>query len=220
VLVGLLAGVLAIALVTGVVLGVSHRSADATVAGAAGQGAVPSGTDGQGADAQSSGSPTPQAGETTADASADASAAASAAAQAAEEQARAQLGSLRSASLAQLTLDDRWVAQVASKSVGITDPLQTAANGSHVFYAADILAEVRQAQVTAGSAGNVLVLWSTDFGKRSAGPDGQPYWVTVVDGGFAGSTAVKDWCARTYSQLDAAELADTCVPRTLGSPHD
>jgi hypothetical protein len=37
------------------------------------------------------------------------------------------------ASLSRLVLDGRWVAQVASKSIGIVDPLQIAANGTHTF---------------------------------------------------------------------------------------
>jgi hypothetical protein len=136
-----------------------------------------------------------------------------------EEQALEQLESLRSASLVTLRLDDRWVAQVASKSVGITDPLQVAANGSHTFLAADILAEVEQAQARAGGQ-RMLVVQSTDFGKRSYGPNGQPYWVTLVDGGFSSSDDVRSWCARTYYELDATALANACAPRTLGAPHD
>ena len=136
-----------------------------------------------------------------------------------EDAALDQLDSLRAASVGALRLDDRWVAQVASKSVGITDPLQVAANGTHTFYAADILAEVEQARSRAGGQ-RLLVVQSTDFGKRSYGPNGLPYWVTLVDGGFSSSNDVKAWCARTFYELDATELANACAPRTLGAPHD
>ena len=136
-----------------------------------------------------------------------------------EDEALEQLDSLRAASVGTLRLDDRWVAQVASKSVGITDPLQVAANGRHTLHPADIPAGIQQAQSRAGGQ-RLLVVQSTDFGKRSYGPNGQPYWVTLVDGGFSSSDDVESWCARTYYELDATELANACAPRTLGPPHD
>jgi hypothetical protein len=136
-----------------------------------------------------------------------------------EEQALAELQTLRAGSLPRLVTDDRWVAQVASKSVGITDPLQTAANGTHTFYAVDILAESR-ATTQSVPASSVLVLQSTDFGKRSYASDGQPYWITVVDAGFGSSDQVKAWCASTYPTLNAQQLADACAARTLSPPHD
>jgi hypothetical protein len=136
-----------------------------------------------------------------------------------EQQALVQLEALRANSLPRLVLDGRWVAQVASKSVGITDPLQTAANGTHTFYAVDILAESRAA-VSSVAASSVLVLRSTDFGKRSYAADGQGYWVTVVDVGFSSSDQVKTWCASTYPTLTPEQLANACAPRTLAPPHD
>jgi hypothetical protein len=137
-----------------------------------------------------------------------------------EAQALAQLNALRVASLPRLPHDGRWVAQVASKSVGITDPLQTAANGTHTFYALDILAESLQARSTVADPSEVYVLWGTDFGKRSTAADGSPYWVTLVDAGFASSADVQAWCSATYPSLSPEQLADTCVPRTLTPPHD
>jgi hypothetical protein len=136
-----------------------------------------------------------------------------------EEEALQELDALREQSLQGLWLDQRWVAQVASKSVGITDPLQTAQNGTNTFYAVDILAESNAARATVSNPSAVLVLHSTDFGKRSTAPDGQPYWVTLYDGGFGSSDAVKAWCASTYASLDPAALANACAPRTLSPPH-
>jgi hypothetical protein len=136
-----------------------------------------------------------------------------------EQQALVELETLRAESLPRLVLDDRWVAQVASKSVGITDPLQTAANGTHTFYAVDILAESRAATASV-SASSVLVLRSTDFGKRSFAADGQAYWITLVDVGFTSSDQVKAWCAGTYPTLTAEQLANACAARTLTPPHD
>jgi len=136
-----------------------------------------------------------------------------------EQQALTELQTLRSASLPRLVTDDRWVAQVASKSVGITDPLQTAANGTHTFYAVDILAD-SEAQTASVPASSVLVLQSTDFGKRSYSSDGQAYWITVVDEGFGSSEQVKAWCASTYPSLTPEQLANACAARTLSPPHD
>ncbi|MGR7024925.1 hypothetical protein [Geodermatophilus sp. URMC 62] len=136
-----------------------------------------------------------------------------------EEQALADLQALRHESLARVDLDGRWVAQVASKDVGITDPLQTAANGTNQFFAVDILAESRAALSTVEDPADLYVLWSTDFGTTSTAPDGDPYWVTLVDGGFAGEADVDAWCAGAYPQLSAEQLANTCVARPLTPPH-
>jgi hypothetical protein len=98
--------------------------------------------------------------------------------------------------------------------------LQTAANGTHQFFATDILAESLAARSTVASSSQIYVLWATDFGKRSTAPDGSPYWVTVVDGGFSSADAASAWCAATYSTLSPAQLADTCAARQLSTPHD
>jgi hypothetical protein len=43
----------------------------------------------------------------------------------------------------------------------------------------------------------VLVLRSTDFGERWHSSDGQAYWITVVDVGFASSGRFDAWRAST-----------------------
>ena len=131
-----------------------------------------------------------------------------------EEAALDSLVSLRNRSLQGLALDGRWVPQVASKSVGITDPMQIAQNGTNTFYAADILAESLAAQMVA-PASTVLVLQSTDFGKFSTAADGQPYWVTLVDLGFGSSDAVDGWCATAFANLAPDARENACAPRTL-----
>lgn len=136
-----------------------------------------------------------------------------------EQQALDELGALRAQSLAGLDLDGRWVAQVASKSVGITDPMQTAENGTHTFYAVDILAESQAAREVVADPSQLLVLQSIDFGKISTTSAGLPYWVTLVDAGFGSSDDVQAWCSRTYSDLSPAELANACAARTLTPPH-
>jgi hypothetical protein len=136
-----------------------------------------------------------------------------------EERALLELGTWRAESRSRVVLDGRWVAQVASKSVGITDPLQWADNGTHTFYAVDILAESRRIQDVVSDPSSVLMLQSTDFGKRSTSPDGRLFWVTVVDGGFSSGDEVKLWCARTFPTLSAEQLANACAARTLAPPH-
>ena len=135
-----------------------------------------------------------------------------------EDAALEELDGLRAQSLAAAIFDGRWVAMVASKSVGITDPLQTAQNGTHTFYAVDILAESLAVQSVVPDPSMVLVLQSPDFGRALTAPDGQPYWVTLVDGGFGSSADVEAWCAQTYPDLDPAALANACAPRTLTPP--
>jgi hypothetical protein len=138
----------------------------------------------------------------------------------AEQQALGDLQAIRDESVARVPLDGRWVAQVASKSVGITDPLQTAANGTHTFYATDILAEVQNLQATVGSSANLYLVWGTDFGKRSTAADGSPYWTTLADAGLASQDDVTAWCAATFPSLSADQLADQCAARQLNPPHD
>ena len=209
-----LLGALAVVLVTaGAVTGITlARQSDGDAAGATGSTAQVPSSEQQ--------APQPVAPTATASASTASASTASASTVAASPEGRAlsELSSLRRQSLAGLVLDGRWVAQVASKSVGITDPLQVAQNGTHTFYAVDILAESTDARAMAGSS-TVLVLQSTDFGKYSTAADGQPYWVTLVDGGFGSDDAVESWCAVTYAGLSEAELANTCVPRTLSPSH-
>ena len=138
----------------------------------------------------------------------------------ADQAALNELTSLRTQSLAVVPLDGRWVAQLSSKSVGITDPLQTAANGTHTFYAADILAELQDLHAAVGGSAALYLLWATDFGKRSTAPDGSPYWTTLADGGFSSQDDVTAWCAATFPGLTADQLANQCAPRQLNPPHD
>lgn len=133
----------------------------------------------------------------------------------AEQVALGQLAELRAVSLPRLPTDGRWVAQVASKTVGITDPLQVAQNGSHTFYAVDILAESNGIRTIVANPSEVLVVQSTDFGQRKVAADGQAYWVTLVDANFSGQADVAAWCASTFATLDQEQRDNACWPRTL-----
>lgn len=136
-----------------------------------------------------------------------------------ETQATTDLERMRAVSLQRLVLDGRWVAQVASKAVGITDPLQTTASGGNTFMAVDILAESQAARRLADPA-SVLTVQSTDFGKVSRWSNGLPFWVTLVDGGFGSSDQAQAWCDRTFASLPAEQRANTCAPRTLVPPYN
>ncbi len=136
----------------------------------------------------------------------------------AEERALAELTALREESLTRLVTDGRWVAQLASKEVGIVDPLQVAQNGTHTFRAVDILAESRAALATVDDPSAVSVLHGSDFGRHSSAEDGDPYWITLVDVGSDSRADVAAWCAATYPQLSGEELTNSCVPRRLTPP--
>jgi hypothetical protein len=136
-----------------------------------------------------------------------------------EEQAVGNLETQRAFDAARVPLDGRWVAQVASKYVGISDPLQTAANGSHTFYAVDIWLESRAALNKVADPSQVYLLSGTDFGRTSTGPGGVPFWITLIDGGFRSEADVNAWCATAYPELTSEQLANTCAARTLSPAH-
>ena len=73
--------------------------------------------------------------------------------------------------------------QLSSKSDGIVDSLQTAANGSHTFHYADIQAQFDQLSALARSAGMVpIVLTANDFGTKRT-ENGEQLWVLLADPG-------------------------------------
>lgn len=95
-----------------------------------------------------------------------------------------------------------------------------AAHGPHTFSAVDNLAESRAASRDRPDPDDVLVLPSTELGKRSFTPDGQPFWATLVEAGFTSSDQAEVWCASTYPMLTPEELADAGAAGTLAPPHD
>lgn len=113
-----------------------------------------------------------------------------------------------------LTFEGQWVAQLASKYVGIRDPLQTAANGTHTFQATDIIAESDALAARVGGA-KVVLLSSLDYGKRFH-HNGDPLWVTMaLSPSFTSRDAVVAWCAEQFSELSGDELANQCMPNRL-----
>jgi hypothetical protein len=136
---------------------------------------------------------------------------------AADAAATAELEQLRRKGLAAHPPRGQWVAQLAAKSAGTTDPVQTAANGSSTFYAADILAQTRE--IASGAAGSdVFVLTTADFGDGLVDKRGNPYWVTLAAGPFGSADDVRTWCASMFATTPAAERGNVCLPRQLTPP--
>lgn len=125
-----------------------------------------------------------------------------------------QLEALRAQGLAEHPPTGQWAAQLAAKSIGTTDPAQVAANGSHTFYAGDILAQSRR--IAAGPAGaDVFVLRSDDYGKGSVDARSNPYWTTLAAGPFASAADVRTWCDSVFGDVPAATRGNVCLPRQL-----
>lgn len=120
----------------------------------------------------------------------------------------------RQVTLRTLVLDGRWVAELSAKRPGISDPLQTAANGSHVFYFDDILAE-HDKLVARFPGTDVMMLRRQDWGRQ-----GRDLWHTVADpGGLASKADVEAWCARSFPELSGEALTNQCTPRQMTAPH-
>ncbi|WP_432537746.1 hypothetical protein [Kineococcus arenarius] len=135
----------------------------------------------------------------------------------ADQRALATLEELRAQGLAEHPPQGQWVAQLAAKSVGTTDPVQTAANGSSTFYATDILEQTRRiASRTAG--GDVFVLASTDFAPGTVDARGNPYWTTFATGPFADADDVRTWCDSVFAAVPARERVNACFPEQLLPP--
>jgi hypothetical protein len=134
------------------------------------------------------------------------------------DEARVELNALRDQDVALLPLDGRWAVQLSSKAEGITDPMQVAANGTHTFHAPDILSEHEALRFDARFEGDVLLVKGTDFGEASS-YNGKPFWITIVLGDFASSDEVERWCESQFQELTAAQLANSCLPRSLDAPH-
>lgn len=132
----------------------------------------------------------------------------------AEDEAVATLYTRSSADAETVSFDGRWVAQLASKYVGIQDPYQTTASGSHTFGAADILAE-SDALAARVTGARVVLLNSMTYGKRFA-HDGKPLWVTMaLNPAFTSQESVIAWCAGQFPELTGKQLTNQCMPNRL-----
>lgn len=135
-----------------------------------------------------------------------------------EQVALATLDDIRREGLQQVTPQGQWVAQLASKAPGILDPQQTTSVGSHIFWAGDILAEHLALRDGDNLGATVVLLLSTDYGKREL-YEGQPLWVTFAIGDFSGSVDVQQWCAERFPSLSGDALKNSCAPRRLKAIH-
>ena len=114
-----------------------------------------------------------------------------------------------------LEFDNRYVAQLASKWVGITDPLQVNADGSRTFSGRDILREHNELRANIADA-DVRLLDSTRYGVRRSHAGDHPYWMTVaLNPEFTSVGAVKAWCAEQFPSLPQQKLENRCMPNRL-----
>lgn len=109
----------------------------------------------------------------------------------------------------------QWMAQLASKYVGINDPLQVTASGSHTFTAADIWEEYETVRSRVGSSADVVLLDSRTYGKRRS-HDGEALWVVAaLSSQFVDEDSVENWCAQLYPALSGEALSNVCMPNLL-----
>ncbi len=142
---------------------------------------------------------------------------ATAAGPASEEEALVLLARDGAVGRALIERDGQWVAQLASKYVGIVDPLQVTDSGQHRFSAQDIYTEhaVLHARV---SGAEVLLLDSRTFGARRSF-EGKPYWVTVAASpAFTSADKVVGWCAGQFPELTGTALNNQCLATQIYSP--
>ncbi|SHI85938.1 hypothetical protein SAMN02745244_01218 [Tessaracoccus bendigoensis DSM 12906] len=113
-----------------------------------------------------------------------------------------------------LTYDERWVAELSAKRPGISDPLQVAANGTHVFYFTDILAMHEDLAARFPDV-PVMMLRREDWGKQ-----GRDLWHSVADpGGLYSREDAEAWCAAMFPELSGDVLLNQCTPRKVTAPH-
>lgn len=128
--------------------------------------------------------------------------------------AQAELQQERDQDIARVPLQGQWVAQLASKYDGVTDPAQTTASGSHVFRTADILQEFQRLQQQDAGGASIFLLLSTDYGSRQLA-NGHVLWVTFADAGFSSQADVTGWCSVNFAPLSGKALLDVCSARQL-----
>jgi hypothetical protein len=133
----------------------------------------------------------------------------------AQRAAHKQLESLADDGRAAVSLNGQNAAMIASKWNGVKDSLQTADNGSHVFYYSDILAEHDRLAAGDNLGAQVVLLRSTDYGRRVRSPHGKVLYVTLAVGGFASQADVRSWCNIRFADLSRRERANNCVPTKL-----
>jgi len=136
-----------------------------------------------------------------------------------ESQAATQLAALRDGDRSSVQFRGQWTPMLASKWVGVRDPLQVAANGSNRFQAADILAEHNRLRSGANLGARVVLVLSTDFGTGRT-VDGKPLWMTFALTGSTSKADAQAWCTRRFPGLTGSRLANVCTPWQLSPPRN
>lgn len=128
--------------------------------------------------------------------------------------AKAELDKMIAANRATVPLGGQWAAMLAGKWIGIEDPLQTNAEGGHVFGAADILREHKALKARISGA-EVVLLDSRTFGNH-IDHNGEPLYVTIgLSNSFVDRQSILTWCAEQFPELDGANLENQCTPSRL-----
>ncbi len=102
----------------------------------------------------------------------------------------------------------QWVAQLASKYEGVSDPLQQ----STPFTVPQILDEVNRLRSNPDYGSLVRVVHQGDWGNSTAGP--LTMWVTFADIDYPSKADVQAWCEARFTQR-GDELSDVCDPRQM-----
>lgn len=135
------------------------------------------------------------------------------------KQALKELRAWRADSLASISLDGRWVLQLASKYPGVTDKTQVAASGGSKFSAADIEAQFRDIESDMTAQGiTVYQLLDSDFGTVHSERSGTIWTLLADPGGLADRDAATQACAALFPQLSGDALLNSCLPRRLTQP--
>ncbi|MBM2620296.1 hypothetical protein JIG36_32760 [Actinoplanes sp. LDG1-06] len=132
-----------------------------------------------------------------------------------EAAALAELERISAQDLTATQMTGQYVAQLASKTPGIKDPLQLAADGTHTFRATDILLEHQRLRADPQfDDAQIVLLKSTTFGKRQL-YRGQPLYITFAIAGFDEKNDVLGWCSNHFPGYSGDSLLNLCTARRL-----
>jgi hypothetical protein len=131
-----------------------------------------------------------------------------------EQQAYAALEKQAATDRQQVKLRGQWVAQLSSKYVGVRDPRQKTASGSHMFYAVDILTEHQNLRDTIGDGYDVRLLRGQDFSPGLT-HNGDIFWFTFAFGNFESRHEVDSFCESAFPSLTGTSLENRCLPRRI-----
>ncbi len=133
-----------------------------------------------------------------------------------EVAAQAELDQMIAENRSRVPLNGQFAAMLAGKWVGIEDPLQVNAEGSHVFGAADILAEHNAIKARVSGV-QLVLLDSRTFGNH-IDHQGKPLYVTIgLSSSFHDRDSVLAWCAQQFPEFSGDELLNRCTSTRLAA---